>query len=150
MRNEDSFQIPEALLTGSDADVLRLASRDDHAVVVDWREEDAAIVELVSDAIGGGLDWAEIEGEPGLELRFGERTARVVLTESPMDRYLTLRGVARVLEGAFELRLFRASYASDTHVFYVRSVSWWREADRRHGDVMARVFRPLDDELDFP
>lgn len=50
----------------------------------------------------------------------------------------------------FELRLFRATYQSDTHVFYVRPAWWWNEAERRRGDAIARLFRPTDETLEFP
>lgn len=71
-------------------------------------------------------------------------------TESPCDRHVTLRGLARVLAKHFELRLFRATYQSDTHVFYVRPAWWWNEAERRRGDAIARLFRPTDETLEFP
>lgn len=58
-------------------------------------------------------------------------------------------GVARVLAKHFDLRPFRATYNSDTHVFCVRPAWWWKEAERR-GDAIAWLLRAIDEMLDFP
>jgi hypothetical protein len=52
--------------------------------------------------------------------------------------------------GAHELRLFRATYLSDTHVFYVRPEAWWAEAERLYPAAVERCFQRIDDTLDFP
>lgn len=49
----------------------------------------------------------------------------------------------------FDLRPFRATYNSDTHVFCVRPAWWWKEAERR-GDAIAWLLRAIDEMLDFP
>lgn len=144
-----------AVLLGDDQDaIVDFAYESEHAVTVDWREEDAAIIDLVAEALEGDTPLTYEEDDDGeamsFELSYGERRERVKLTMSPKDRYITLRGIARVLEGAHELRLFQATYFSDTHVFYVRPVAWWAEAERLHGAAIARTFRRIDDTLDFP
>lgn len=151
-REDEPFEVPQVLLEGSDQEVLAFAGADERSVVVDWREDDEAIVERVASIVeeAGPLEHEELEDQPGFELSFAGRTVRVKLTESPRDRYLTLRGLARVLAKHFELRLFRATYQSDTHVFYVRPAWWWNEAERRRGDAIARLFRPTDETLEFP
>lgn len=148
------LELPAVLLGDDQSAIVDFAYEAEHAVTVDWREEDAAIIELVAEALEGETELTYEEDDDGERLAFvlsyGERRERVVLTMSPKDRYVTLRGLARVLAGAHELRLFRATYLSDTHVFYVRPAAWWAEAERLYPTAIERCFQRIDDTLDFP
>jgi len=83
-------------------------------------------------------------------LSYKGKSARFGLTMSPRDRYITIRAINRLLAGDYEMRLFNATYESDTHSLYVKPSAWWREAERAHPAEIARVFRVVDEGLDFP
>jgi hypothetical protein len=146
-----ALDIDPVLLSGDENAIHELASDTDRCVVVDWREEEASLIGYVSNVIPeAGLAFEEAESGDDLVLSYKGRSAPVGLTMSPRDRYITIRAINRMLAGDYEMRLFRVTYESDTHSFYVRPAQWWREAEQAYPDEIARVFRVVDEGLDFP
>jgi hypothetical protein len=143
--------IDPALLSGDDDAINEFASDTDRCVIVDWREEEGDLIRYVTDAIPeAGLSFEEDEDGEDIILSYKGRTLPVGLTMSMRDRYITIRAINRILAGDYEMRLFRVTYESDTHSFYVKPASWWREAEQAHTEEIARVFRVVDEGLDFP
>jgi hypothetical protein len=144
-------EIDPILLSDDDTAIHELASDTERCVIVDWREEEESLIGYVAAVIPqAGLSCAWSESGDDLVLSYKGRTQSVGLTMSPRDRYIAIRAVNRILAGDYELRLFRVTYESDTHSFYVKPASWWREADAAHAAAVARVFRVVDEGLDFP
>jgi hypothetical protein len=143
-----SFTIHPLLISGDDNDLHDF--EDEHCVIVDWREMETDLVGYVMRAIPeAGLSFTGDEAKD-IMLAYKDKTLPVGLTHSPGDRYITIRAMNKVLEGDFEMRLFRVTYFSDTHMFYVQSAAWWQEAERLHPQDMERVFQRVDEGLDFP
>ena len=146
-----ALDIDAVLLSGDDDAIHEFASDTDRCVVVDWREEEGDLIGYVAAVIPeAGLSFEEDESGDDLVLSYKGKSAPVGLTMSPRDRYITIRAINRLLADDYEMRLFNVSYMSDTHSFYVKPVSWWREAQELHAAEIARVFRVVDDGLDFP
>ena len=146
-----AVEIDPILLSGDDNAIHEFASDTDHCVIVDWREEEGDLIGYVADAIPeAGLSFAEAEEGEDLVLTYKGRSLPVGLTMSPRDRYITIRAINRVLAGDYEMRLFRVTYESDTHSFYIKPAEWWREAERVHPAEIARVFQVVDEGVDFP
>lgn len=144
-------EIDPVLLSGDDNAIYEFASDTDRCVVVDWREEEGDLIEYVAAVIPeAGLSFEESEDGLDLILHYCDRTLPVGLTISPRDRYITIRAINRLLSGDYEMRLFRITFQSDTHSFYVKPTAWWREAESAHPTEIARVFRVVDEGLDLP
>jgi hypothetical protein len=143
--------IDPVLLAGDDEAIHEFASDTDKCIIVDWREEEGDLIGYVIDQIpDAGLSFDEDESGEDLVLTYKGRTLPVGLTMSPRDRYITIRAINKILADDYEMRLFRVTYESDTHSFYLKQCSWWRAAEQAHPQEIARVFRVVDQELDFP
>jgi hypothetical protein len=146
-----AVDIDPALLSNDDDVINEFASDTDRCVIVDWREEEGDLIRYVADAIPeAGLSFEDDKNGEDIILSYKGRTLPVGLTMSMRDRYITIRAINRMLAGDYEMRLFRVTYESDTHSFYVKPAGWWREAERAHPEEIARVFRVVDEGLDFP
>src|SRR4051794_4057776 len=120
-----AVEIDPILLSEDENAIHELACDTDRCVIVDWREEEEALIGYVADVIPeAGLSVAWNESGVDLVLSYKDRTLAVGLTMSPRDRYIAIRAVNRILEGDYEMRLFRVTYESDTHSFYVKPASW--------------------------
>ncbi|HUQ72793.1 MAG TPA: hypothetical protein VM165_24915 [Planctomycetaceae bacterium] len=146
-----AVEIDSVLLSGNDKAIHEFASDTEHCVIVDWREEEGDLIGYVANAIPeAGLAFTEDESGEDILLSYQGKTAPVGLTVSPRDRYITIRAINRLLAGDYEMRLFCVTFDSDTHSFYVKPAAWWREAEHAHPTQIARLFRVVDEGLDFP
>lgn len=140
----------EVLIAGDDEALMEYAYDTDKCVVVDWREDDEDIVEYVADFVKGELSAEMTEDEPPkMVVTYKGEESVIELTESAADRYVVLRGLNAVLEGEYELRVFKVTLESDTHAFLVKPVVWWQAMEERFGDRIEEVFSPLTELIDF-
>jgi hypothetical protein len=146
-----AVKIDPVLLSGDDEAIQEFASDTDKCVVVDWREDEGDLIDYVIDLIPeAGLSFDEDESGEDLVLSYKGRTLPVGLTRTPRDRYITIRALNKILSGDYEMRLFRVTFESDTHSFYLKRCGWWLSAEQAHPQEIARVFRVVDESLDFP
>lgn len=120
-----------------------------NSVIVDWGEEDEEIVRL----FGKQLPDETVEVTPtdkGLDVTYNGQMHSIALTFSGDDRYITIRGFQELIRDKYEIRLFEASYFSDTHEFLILPKQKWKELDDRYPVRVREIFRIIDDELDFP
>ena len=135
----------EVLVSGDDDELWEYAYDTDKCLVVDWREEDDAVVEEAAGLIPeAGLSAEWTDGDPAdLVVRYKGRRVPLGLTGTPDDRSIVLRGLAGVLAGDYELRAFARSLETDTLAVLVKPAAWWRAMDERFPARMAQVFRPI-------
>jgi hypothetical protein len=144
-------EIEPVLLSGDDGAIFEFASDPDRCVVVDHREEEDELIGYVISAIpDAGFAFTEDESGKDLVLSYKGLSMPVGLTLTPKDRYITIRAINRLPVGDYEMRLFRITYESDSHSFYVKPARWWVDAERTHPEEIARVFQEVDEALDFP
>lgn len=120
-----------------------------NSVTIDWREEDEEIVRL----FGKQLPDETVEVTPtdkGLDVTYNGQMHSIALTFTGNDRYITIRGLQELIRDKYEIRLFEASYLSDTHEFLIMPKQKWEELDARYPVRSREIFRVIDDELDFP
>ncbi|QUL54952.1 hypothetical protein KDC22_32760 [Paenibacillus tritici] len=120
-----------------------------NSVTIDWREEDEEIVRL----FGKQLPDETVEVTPtdkGLDVTYNGQMHSIALTFTGNDRYITIRGFQELIRDKYEIRLFEASYLSDTHEFLILPKQKWEELDARYPARSREIFRVIDDELDFP
>ncbi|MCP1357847.1 hypothetical protein [Aneurinibacillus migulanus] len=120
-----------------------------YGVTVDWREYDEEIVRLFGERLPDETVEVTTTGK-GLEVTYNGQLHSIALTFSGKDRYITIRGFQELIRDKYEIRLFEASYFSDTHDFLVLPKRQWEELDARYPVQTGEMFRVIDDELDFP
>lgn len=120
-----------------------------HGVTVDWREYDEDIVRLFGEMLSD--ETVEVANtDKGLDITYNGQLHSIPLTFTGKDRYITIRGFQELIKDKYEIRLFEASYLSDTHDFLILPNRQWEELDARYPDRIREMFRVIDDELDFP
>ncbi len=117
---------------------------------VDWREEDDAIIEYVSAQIpeaGLAYEWADNDTE--LVAVYKGNKTRLGLTQSLRDRSIVIRGLNRVLQDDYELRVFTHSFQSDTLTLYVKPRQWWAEMDALFPERLGTVFSKITAQTEW-
>ncbi|MEK4003607.1 hypothetical protein [Paenibacillus sp. FSL H3-0333] len=120
-----------------------------YSVIVDWGEEDEEIIRLFGKRLPD--ETVEVTStDKGLDVTYNGQLHSIALTFTGQDRYITIRGFQEVIRDKYEIRLFEASYLSDTHEFLILPKQKWEELDDRYPVRVREIFRIIDDELDFP
>lgn len=120
-----------------------------YSVIVDWREEDEEIIRLFGKRLPD--ETVEVTStDKGLDITYNGQVHSIALTFTGQDRYITIRGFQELIRDKYEIRLFEASYFSDTHEFLILPKRQWEELDARYPVRSGEMFRVIDEELDFP
>ena len=123
---------------------------DDTAIfMVDWGEEDDAIVEYCERVLGTNSLSAEIvdaDHDPGYELyiSYRGRRTRVPLIVDAGDRHITLHTLNQVLAPDYEVRVCVDSNGSDTLAFLPLSAADWGTLEAKYGRRVAKHFRKIE------
>ena len=142
-------EFDEILVNGDDGALRSYMPAAPGAVVVDWGSEEEEIVSDVSRQIAPNLLSCEWDDGRDLILIYQLRRKPMGLTFSRRDRYICLRALNGVLDGDYEIRVFRATLGDDTHIILVKPVPWWHEFDSRYPDRSNAIFRRIDESVDF-
>lgn len=127
-----------------------------HQIVVDWREDDDAIVDYVNGLLSHlGLpaiehEWVHHEDQQSVDLilSFQGRTVRTAMKYGTLQRYATLRALNEVVSSDVELRACRANLVDDTHVFLGHRKGWWASLQAENPAASQR-FVSLTVPIDF-
>ncbi|WP_405105600.1 hypothetical protein MHH28_22105 [Paenibacillus sp. FSL K6-1217] len=120
-----------------------------YSIIVDWGEEDEEIVRLFGKRLPD--ETVEVTStDKGLDVIYNGQLHPIALTFTGNDRYITIRGFQELIRDKYEIRLFEASYLSDTHEFLILPKRQWEELDARYPVQSREIFRVIDEELDFP
>lgn len=128
------------------SDVDALAALDEaslieqHAVAVDWREEEDSIVVDFGRRLAPGDSLFVRLDDDDLRVTYNGAEYEIPLTQSRLDRYVTLCSLASILSDRYEVRIFAASIPSDTHVFLLLLREHWERLDRHHGRWVESLF----------
>ena len=137
------------LVNGDDDALWSYMQTAPGAVVVDWGSEEEEIVSDVSRQIAPTPLSCEWDDGRDLILIYQSRRKPIGLTFSRRDRYICLRALNEVLDGDYEMRVFRATLGDDTHIVFVKPVPWWHEFDSQYPDRSKAIFRRIDESVDF-
>jgi len=149
-----SPSVVNLLKNPSDENVSALLDDDGAVFLVDWREEDDAIIAYCESILRTGSLSAEvvdIDADPGFELYIeyaGKRT-RVPLVVGPEDRHLTLYSLNQILAPDYEVRVCVDSQGSDTLAFLPLRATHWSELERTYGAKVTEHFRRIADKPNF-
>lgn len=138
-------------LINGNSDVLDDLFGDHHSVmVVDWGEEDDAIVRYCENILQTGDLSAEvtnIDEDPGFEIHINYRgkRVRVPLVIGVEDRHITLHTLNQLLKPDYDIRVFDASNGSDTLVFLPLRSSEWAQLENEFGNKVEKHFRKIEE-----
>lgn len=141
--------VEQLLFAGSKEAVRVLLADQDSVFLVDWREEDDAIVGYCEGVLQTGdlaAELVEIEADPGFEIHISHRGQRVKvpLVVGPEDRHITLHTLNELLKPAFEIRVCVDSNGSDTLAFLPLPAADWAALERCFGEMVAKHFRRIE------
>ena len=143
-------EIIEPVLVEGDADQVHEYFSADRVAIIDWRADDAEIVEDFSRLLDPDDRLTVRTTDSGLAITYHGVEHEVSLPASLSARYITIRSLLQIVAPTYQARLFRDTYYSDTHVFLVRHSTWWAEFDRSHPERATELFQPVTEDLDFP
>jgi hypothetical protein len=144
-------EIIEPVLVEGDAEQVHEYFRTNRATaVIDWRADDAEIVEDFSRLLDEGDELTVARTDHGLTITYHGVEHPVSLPNSISARYITIHSLLQIIAPTYQARLVRDSYYSDTHVFLLRRSTWWAELDRSHPERATELFQPVTEDLDFP
>lgn len=115
-----------------------------HFFAVDWREDDASIVEYCAECLDSDSLRAEWREDSLVIIRDGSETA-VPLTDSDADRHITICALNDVLQPEYEIRYLVCSQGSDTAGFAVLRSSDWQSLEQECRPVVGENFLKLRD-----
>jgi hypothetical protein len=141
--------VEQLLSTESESAVESMLADRGHVFLVDWREEDEAIVQYCEDILQTGdlaAELVEIDADPGFEIYISHRGKRVKvpLVVGPEDRHITLYALNEMLKPAYEIRVCVDSNGSDTLAFLPLSAADWLDLESRFGPKVAKHFRRIE------
>jgi hypothetical protein len=140
----------EQLLTNESEEAIEaLLADQDSVFLVDWREEDDAIVGYCEDILQTGdlaAEVVEVDADPGFEMYISHRGRRVKvpLVVGHEDRHITIHTLNQLLKPAFEIRVCVDSNGSDTLAFLPLSGADWSALEARFGEKVGRRFRKVE------
>jgi hypothetical protein len=117
--------------------------------LVDWRDEDDAIVGYAEDILQTGdlsTELVGIDDEPGFALYVSHKGKRdkVPLVAGKEDRHITLDTLNRLLQPEYEIRVSIDSRGSDTLGFLPLPAADWTALESRFGKKVAAHFRKIE------
>jgi hypothetical protein len=140
----------ERLLQDGTREAVEDMLDDQRAVfLVDWRDEDDAIVGYAEDILQTGDLSAELVGiddEPGFELYISGKGKRekVPLVAGKEDRHITLHALNQLLQPEHEIRVSVDSRGADTLAFLPLPATDWTALEARFGKKVAAHFRKIE------
>jgi hypothetical protein len=143
--------VDDVLQSPSEDNVSALLDDDSAVFMVDWREEDDAIVEYCESVLGTGslsAELVDIDDDPGFELYItyaGDR-AKVPLVAGPEDRHITLYTLNQVLAPDYEVRVCVDSNVSDTLAFLPLAATDWSALESKYGEAVAERFKRIEEK----
>ena len=114
-----------------------------HFFAVDWREDDAAIVQYCADCLGDESIRAEWREDTLVIIRDGNATT-VPLANDGGDRDITIRALNDVLRPDYEIRWLVSSHGSDTGGFAVLTSADWQLLDTESTQATNENFVKLE------
>jgi hypothetical protein len=140
-----SLELVEYILKSGDEDALASLLDDPESVFwVDWRADDAEIVEDCESILQTGTLAAESLDLPAggveLYLHYKDKRQKVPLIQGHEDRHITLLALNRMLNPDYEVRFCIASHGSDTLAFLPLASKDWAALERQYGAAVAAQF----------
>lgn len=142
--------VEQLLADGSEDAATRLLADRDSVFLVDWREEDDAIVGYCERILKTGQlrgEIVDVDDDPGFEIYIerGPRRVKVPLVVGPEDRHITLFTLNQLLMPDYEIRVCVDSNGSDTLAFLPLSSADWSKLEARFGNVVRTRFRKIEE-----
>ena len=128
--------------------------RYDIVMVVDWREEDDAIIGYCENILETGQLSAELEDADNqqgfsITIHYGEKSLLIPYQGEGADRDTTLRSLNEILQPEYEIRFCKASDGSDTLEFIPLPKKLWHQLDMKYAGKMDTLFARFEHDSVF-
>lgn len=118
-------------------------------IVIDWRECDDVIVELVAEKIGNTEQLsAEFSGNH-LLVTFNDKQYRFPLTKTDKDRYVTISSLAWLLCDRYDFWLLASFLVDDTHLILITTKAESDKLREEHKECIGAQLVPLQLGFDY-
>jgi hypothetical protein len=119
--------------------------RYDIVMVVDWGEEDNAIIEYCEKILETGQLSAKFEDADNkqgfaITIQFGDKSLLIPYQGKGADRDTTLLALNEILHPEYEIRFCKASDDSDTLEFIPLPQELWHQLDLKYAERMDDLF----------
>ncbi|PMN70505.1 hypothetical protein [Enterovibrio norvegicus] len=94
---------------------------DEELIIVDWREYDDAIVEMIAEKVGSTDQMSAELLDEELWVCFNDERYKLPLTMSGHDRYVTISSLAWLLREKYDFWLMATNIEDDTHQILITS-----------------------------
>ncbi len=115
---------------------------------VDWRQDDAAVIEMFRSQLGDSASIEYVEERGDITVQYRGRSYSIPLTHTGCDRYVVLSSLAELLRETHDVWLHKASMEDDTHGVLVLSRSFSRELAEKHASWVKESLQPLRRGID--
>jgi hypothetical protein len=116
---------------------------DEHGIAVDWKACDDEVVADFGGHLAPGDSLTARLDESDLYATYNGAEHPIPLTHSPADRYVVIGSLIAILGARYELRRFKSSVQSDTHVFLLLLREDWRRLEEAHRSWADSLFEPV-------
>lgn len=128
--------------------------RYDIVMVVDWGEEDDAIITYCEKILETGQLSAKFEAADNkqgftITIQLGEKTLLIPYQGEGADRDTTLRALNEILHPEYEIRFCKASDGSDTLEFIPLPQKLWHQLDLKYAEKMDDLFARFEHDSVF-
>ncbi|MCH7379180.1 MULTISPECIES: hypothetical protein [Acinetobacter] len=123
-------------------------------MIVDWREEDEAIIEYCENILQTGSLRAEIQNADNLQgftitVYYQNQTLIIPYQGEGADRDTTLKALNQILQPDYEIRFCVASDGSDTLEFIPLPQEVWQKLDQKYPHNIDQFFRRFEPDSEF-
>ncbi|MCH7313548.1 hypothetical protein [Acinetobacter sp. ANC 3882] len=123
-------------------------------MIIDWREEDEAIIEyceniLRTDHLRAETLCAENQQGFTISIYYQDKTLIIPYQGKGADRDTTLKALNQILQPDYEIRFCAPSDGSDTLEFLPLPTSLWQTLDQKYTNKMNQIFRSFEQDSEF-
>ncbi|EPG37372.1 hypothetical protein [Acinetobacter colistiniresistens] len=123
-------------------------------MIVDWREEDEAIIEYCENILQTGNLRAEIQDADNLQgftitVYYQNQTLIIPYQGEGADRDTTLKALNQILQPDYEIRFCEPSDGSDTLEFIPLPKALWQKLDQKYPHQIDQFFRRFEQDSVF-
>lgn len=123
-------------------------------MIVDWREEDEAIIEYCEKILQTGDLSVETESADNaqgfiIRLHYKDQALIIPYQGEGADRDTTLKALNQILQPDYEIRFCEPSDGSDTLEFIPLPQEVWQKLDQKYSHNIDQFFRRFESDSEF-
>ncbi len=147
-------EIRDALRQNTATAFESLMDNEEICFLVDWREEDDAIIEYCEGILQTGQLSAEVVDTDNLlgfavYISYGDKRVEVPLKGEVADRHITVHTLNQLVLPAYEIRYLTASNGSDTAAFVPLASDDWSVIEKEFPEAVKENFTQIEESVNL-